>query len=110
MLGCRFAIESLFDVDREAFDPPPEVMSSVARLRPLPAGTYDIADAEGLSRLVAAAFGQRRKTLRNALKGIADAADFDATGLDAGLRPEAIAIGEWVRLANHLATKSDFPG
>ena len=106
MLGCYLAIEPLFDVPPEAFDPPPEVTSSVVRLDPLPPGTYDIDDDAGLSTLVSHAFMQRRKTLRNALKKDADAADFDAVGIDPGLRPEQVSIADYVRLGNHLRRKS----
>jgi 16S rRNA (adenine1518-N6/adenine1519-N6)-dimethyltransferase len=117
MLGCHLEIEALFDVDRQAFDPPPEVTSSVVRLRPLAAGTYRIADERLLAHVVAAAFSQRRKTLRNALKGIAGEGDYAAAGIDPGLRAEAIPVPGWVALANHLAvydsqadgTKSDNP-
>ena len=102
MLGCHFRIDALFDVDRLAFDPPPEVTSSVARLEPLPAGTYDIEDEDRLSRLVARAFSQRRKTIRNSLREVADEAMLESAGIDPGLRPEAIAIADYVRLANTL--------
>ncbi|MDH3549836.1 MAG: 16S rRNA (adenine(1518)-N(6)/adenine(1519)-N(6))-dimethyltransferase RsmA, partial [Gammaproteobacteria bacterium] len=76
MLGCHLNIESLFDVPREAFDPPPEVTSAVVRLDPLPPGTFDIQDEAGLSTLVSTAFMQRRKTLRNSLKKSVEAIDF----------------------------------
>lgn len=102
MLGCHFDIEALFDVDPLAFEPPPEVMSSVVRLLPLPPDTYDIRDEKALSALVARAFSQRRKTIRNALKGVADVAALEAAGIDPGLRPEAIAIAGYVKLANTL--------
>ncbi len=102
MLGCFFNIESLFEVDCLAFDPPPDVTSAIARLVPLPAGTYDIHDAARLSRLVATAFSQRRKTLRNALRQVADEALLESVGIDPRLRPEAISIAEYVRLANTL--------
>lgn len=106
MLGCHLRIESLFDVDRQAFDPPPAVTSSVVRLDPLPAGTYDIADEAGLSTLVATAFMQRRKTIRNSLKHLADSSAFEAAGIDAGLRPEQISIAQYIELANHLSRKT----
>ena len=106
MLGCYLNIEPLFDVPPEAFSPPPEVISSVVRLDPLPPDTYSIIDDAALSTLVATAFMQRRKTLRNSLKKEADATDFDAVGIDAGLRPEQISIVDYVRLSNHLRTKS----
>ena len=106
MLGCHLRIESLFDVGRLAFEPPPAVTSAVVRLDPLPPGTFVIDDEAGLSTLVATAFMQRRKTLRNSLKKLADASDFQAVGIDAGLRPEQISIAEYVKLANHLLRKS----
>jgi 16S rRNA (adenine1518-N6/adenine1519-N6)-dimethyltransferase len=102
MLGCYFDIEALFDVDRQAFDPPPDVTSAIVRLTPLPEGTYDVQDAVKLSRLVATAFSQRRKTVRNALRKVADEALLESVGIDPSLRPEAIAIAEYVRLANTL--------
>jgi 16S rRNA (adenine1518-N6/adenine1519-N6)-dimethyltransferase len=102
MLGCFFRIDSLFTVDRLAFSPPPEVMSAIVRLVPLPAGTYEIRDAARLSQLLATAFSQRRKTVRNALRQVADEAMLESVGIDPALRPEAIAIAEYVRLANTL--------
>ncbi|MCP5091010.1 MAG: 16S rRNA (adenine(1518)-N(6)/adenine(1519)-N(6))-dimethyltransferase RsmA [Gammaproteobacteria bacterium] len=106
MLGCHLRIESLFDVDRSAFDPPPAVTSAVVRLDPLPPGTFVIEDEAALSTLVATAFMQRRKTLRNSLKKLVDARDFEAAGIDAGLRPEQISIGDYVSLSNLLREKS----
>lgn len=106
MLGCHLRIESLFNVDRLAFDPPPAVTSAVVRLDPLPPDTFVIEDSAGLSTLVATAFMQRRKTLRNSLKTIAVAGDFEAVGIDAGLRPEQVGIAEYIALANHLQRKS----
>jgi 16S rRNA (adenine1518-N6/adenine1519-N6)-dimethyltransferase len=105
MLGCHLRIESLFDVERTAFSPPPEVTSAVVRLDPLPEGTYAIADETALSRLVATAFMQRRKTLRNALKNVVGPDDFEAVGIDASLRPEQIAIADYVALSNRLVQR-----
>jgi 16S rRNA (adenine1518-N6/adenine1519-N6)-dimethyltransferase len=102
MLGCQFQIDALFDVDRQAFAPPPDVTSAVVRLVPLPSGTYVIDDEERLSKLVARAFSQRRKTIRNSLRQVADEAMLEAVGIDPGLRPEAISIADYVRLANTL--------
>ena len=102
MLGCHFDVEALFDVDRGAFDPPPDVTSAVTRLVPLPAGTYEIDDEERFAGLVAQAFSQRRKTICNSLKNTVDAEMLEFVGIDPGLRPEAIAIADYVRLANAL--------
>jgi len=106
MLGCYLDIDALFDVDRLAFDPPPEVTSAVVRLRPKPDTDVRIDDSQFLASLVAAAFSQRRKTLRNALKAHASEEDLRALDIDPGLRPENIAIPDWVALANHLASKN----
>lgn len=103
MLGCHFEVVPLFDVPPEAFLPPPRVMSSVVRLRPLPAPGFDIADPEMLETLVKLAFSRRRKTLRNALKGMASDVEIEAQGLEPSVRPEQVAIADWVGLANTLA-------
>jgi 16S rRNA (adenine1518-N6/adenine1519-N6)-dimethyltransferase len=77
------------------------------RLVPLPHGSYGIEDSTMLSRLVAAAFSQRRKTIRNSLRQLVDADDFAAVGIDPGLRAEAISIDHYVALANYLARNSN---
>jgi 16S rRNA (adenine1518-N6/adenine1519-N6)-dimethyltransferase len=106
MLGCYLNVESLFDVPPEAFDPPPEVNSAVVRLDPLPPGTFEIDNEAALSALVAKAFMQRRKTLRNSLRDVVSADDFEAVGVDPSLRPEQIPIEDYVRLGNYLERKS----
>jgi 16S rRNA (adenine1518-N6/adenine1519-N6)-dimethyltransferase len=104
MLGCHLNIESLFDVDKSAFDPPPEVTSAVVRLDPLPPGTFDIMDEALLSKLVTNAFMKRRKTIRNSLKDHVAIADLEAVGIDSGMRPEQISIAKYVELSNHMAS------
>ena len=103
MLGCHMRVESLFDVPPGAFTPPPKVTSAVVRLRPRPAGELPIADAAGLSGIVKQAFGQRRKTLRNALKGAVLPEQLEAAGIDPGGRAETVPIASWVRLSNAVA-------
>jgi len=102
MLGCHFQIDALFDVDRQAFDPPPDVTSAVVRLAPVPAGTFVIENEERFSELIAQAFSQRRKTIRNSLRELVDETMLESVGIDPGLRAEAIAIADYVRLANAL--------
>ena len=77
--------------------------SAVVRLDPLPPGKYDIKDERLLSTIVTHAFMKRRKTIRNSLKDHVEAADFNAVGIDSGLRPEQISIQKYVELSNHLA-------
>ena len=103
MLGCRLEVVPLFDVPPSAFDPPPKVVSSVVRLRPLPVDTFDIRDATTLDRIVRQAFSMRRKTLRNALQGLASSEDLATVGIDPAKRPEDIAVPDWIALSNHLA-------
>ncbi|MCI0516203.1 MAG: 16S rRNA (adenine(1518)-N(6)/adenine(1519)-N(6))-dimethyltransferase RsmA [Woeseiaceae bacterium] len=100
MLGCFLQSEHLFDVGPQAFQPPPKVVSSVLRMRPHAAGTVDLKDPQQLSRLVTQAFSKRRKTLRNALKGLIPEDQLRYCGIDPGARPEQIAISEWVALSN----------
>lgn len=102
MLGCHMEVQPLFDVPPEAFSPPPKVNSSVVALRPLPDTAFRISDPDGFSRLVAKAFSQRRKTVRNALKGLADVGQLAEAGIDPTDRPEKIPVENWVALANSL--------
>ena len=104
MLQAKFAIKRLFIVPPGAFQPPPKVDSAVARLVPLGPAKPHIDDDALFSRVVAAAFGQRRKIMRNALSPICDAASLSASGIDSGARGEALSVADFVRLANSLAS------
>jgi 16S rRNA (adenine1518-N6/adenine1519-N6)-dimethyltransferase len=103
MLQAKFRVTRLFTVPAGAFRPVPSVESAVARLVPLGAAKLHIADDALFARIVAAAFGQRRKTLRNALSGLCDAAMLADVGIDPGARGETLAVADFVRLANALA-------
>ena len=103
MLGYRFAIDALFDVDRNAFEPPPDVTSAIVRLTPLPAGCFDDVDEQQMSAIVAAAFSQRRKTIRNSLQKVAASEQLEAAGIDPGLRAEAVPIEHYVALTKLLS-------
>ncbi len=105
MLGCYMDIEPLFDVPAAAFNPPPKVTSSVVRLRPLPADTHSIGDHDKLSQIVAEAFSQRRKMLRNALNAFATEEDLIAAGMDPQSRPECATIANYVALTNLIADR-----
>jgi len=103
MLQATFAMTRLFIVPPGAFRPAPKVDSAIVRLVPLGAQAPGIDDASLFAALVAAAFAQRRKTLRNALAAICDGATLAAVGIDPGARGETLAVTDYVRLANHLA-------
>lgn len=95
--SCR--VEELFDVGRGAFTPAPRVDSAVIRLRPHTGDGPDIGDRQEFARLVRTAFSQRRKTLRNSLKGLRDEDDIRAAGVDPDARPETLPVEAFARLA-----------
>jgi 16S rRNA (adenine1518-N6/adenine1519-N6)-dimethyltransferase len=103
MLQYRLQMEYLFTVPPEAFDPPPKVESAFVRLLPYPAPPHPARDEKLFGKIVTAAFAQRRKTLRNTLKGLLDDAGFVALHIDPQLRAENLGVAEFVAIANHLA-------
>ena len=102
MLQYRFAMEHLFDVPPDAFEPPPRVNSAIVRMVPKAAASRAAHDEGLLADVVMQAFGQRRKVLRNTLKGRATAQQLEAAGIDPGARAEEIALANYVALANLL--------
>jgi 16S rRNA (adenine1518-N6/adenine1519-N6)-dimethyltransferase len=98
MLQRRFHMEWLLDVPPEAFDPPPKVDSAVVRLIPKTPGSYPELDEKRFAEIVAAAFSQRRKTLRNTLGKLIGEEAFKATGIDSGLRAENLGVAEFEKL------------
>lgn len=104
MLQAKFRIARLFVVPPGAFRPAPKVESAVARLVPLHGNKPAIADEALFARVVAAAFAQRRKTLRNAVSALCTAEALEAAGIDPGARGETLAVTDFVRLANRVAS------
>jgi len=102
MLQAYCTVTPLFKVPPGAFRPPPKVDSAVVRLVPRAPDSIGVADRSHFAHVVRAAFGQRRKTLRNALNGVADSAAIAAVGLDPGARAEQIEVAGFIRLANSL--------
>jgi len=100
MLQVSCEVTPLFDIGPEAFDPPPKVHSSVVRLVPLAEPLVSTEDTDGFAALVSAAFAHRRKTLRNNLKGLLDADQISASGVDPALRAEALGLDAFIRLAD----------
>ena len=103
MAQYRCRVESLFVVPPEAFVPRPKVDSAIVRLTPHAALPLPARDEALLAAVVKQAFGQRRKTLRNNLKGRISAEALEALGIDPGRRPQTLDVAEFVRIANHLA-------
>ena len=104
MLQAYCTVTPLFVVPPGAFRPAPKVDSAVVQLVPLPAASIQITHPAVFASVVRAAFGQRRKTLRNAMNGVAEAAQIEAAGLRPDARAEQIAVADFVQLANLLAS------
>ena len=100
MLQAYCQVQPLFVVPPGAFRPAPKVDSAVVRLVPRDPATIAIADRDRFAHVVRAAFGQRRKTLRNALRDVCTPEQFEAAGVSADDRAEQVDVAGFVRLAN----------
>ena len=98
---CR--VDSLFIVPPEAFTPRPKVDSAIVRLVPHETLPNPASDEALFADIVRQAFAQRRKTLRNNLKGRVSAETLQALGIDPARRPQTLTVAELVTIANHLA-------
>ena len=98
LAGWRTEARILFEVPRQAFTPPPKITSAIVRLepreKPLPA------ELKAMERLTQAAFGQRRKMLRQSLKPLGGEALLNSADIDPTRRAETLSVEEFVRLAN----------
>ena len=103
MLQYRLQMEYLFTVPPEAFDPAPKVESAFVRCVPHATLPYVANDETLFAKVVTAAFGQRRKTLRNTLKGLLDDDGFSALNIDSQQRAENLGVAEFVAIANYLS-------
>ena len=102
MLQYRLQMEYLFTVPPEAFDPAPKVESAFVRCVPHNVLPHVARDEKLFSQVVLAAFGQRRKTLRNTLKNILNDAGFQHLGIDSQLRAENLHVADFVAITNYL--------
>ena len=103
MLQYRFEMEQLFVVPPEAFEPMPRVYSAVVRMLPRPAASLTARDTALFGRVVQAAFGQRRKMLRNTLRDLISADDLQRLGIAPTARAEELAPADFLQIANSLA-------
>jgi 16S rRNA (adenine1518-N6/adenine1519-N6)-dimethyltransferase len=112
-LACQYraAIRSVFSIPRTAFHPVPEVDSALVRLDLLDAPRVSVADPQRLFAVIRAAFGVRRKTLRNALcragwpAPVVEAA-LGRVGVDARRRGETLTLEEFGRLSDALPART----
>ena len=98
MLQWRYDMAMLFIVPPTAFDPPPQVDSAIVRM--VPTRRQLPCDAKRLEAVVAKAFSQRRKVIRNCVAGMFTEAQLVEAGIDPGVRPEAVSLEQYVALAN----------
>lgn len=105
MLQYRFHMERLLDVPPDSFRPAPKVDSAIVRLIPIPAGEIVVRNEKLFAAIVSAAFGQRRKTLRNTLRNYLTEKDFDLLGIDSQLRAENLGVAEFSNVAKYLDQK-----
>lgn len=110
MLAPHVAVEPLFDIGTGAFQPPPRVVSTFFALRPHPTPPFPLDDPTGYAQVVAAAFAQRRKTLRNALGGLLTARQIVAAGVDPGARAETLPPARYADLARQLGAPGPAAG
>ena len=102
MLQYRFDMEMLIDVPAESFDPAPKVQSAVVRLMPLNPLPHQARNEALFAEVVSRAFAQRRKTLRNTLKGMVSAEQLAALDINAGARAQELPVADFVRIADAL--------
>lgn len=100
LCGWRTNARMAFDVPPQAFTPPPKVTSSVVHLEPV--ANPLACDVAALERVTHAAFGQRRKMLRQSVKSLGGEALLAKAEIDPQRRAETLSVEEFVRLANAL--------
>jgi 16S rRNA (adenine1518-N6/adenine1519-N6)-dimethyltransferase len=106
MLAPWVKVEPLFDIGPGAFRPPPKVTSTFFRLTLHAEPPFALAHPDEYARVVSAAFMQRRKTLRNALKDLLTAEHIVAANVDPGLRAGVITPAQYAALATQLALQN----
>lgn len=102
MVQYHCQVVALFVVTPDAFDPPPQVRSAVARLLPYPEPPFNANDFLIFTQVVRQAFSQRRKILRNCLKGLVSEQQLTALDIDVYQRPEELSVSDYVRISNHI--------
>ncbi|RSD15294.1 16S rRNA (adenine(1518)-N(6)/adenine(1519)-N(6))-dimethyltransferase RsmA [Pandoraea apista] len=103
MLQYRYWMDKVLDVPPDAFNPPPKVDSAVVRMIPRAVADLPQVDLDVFEAVVAQAFSQRRKMLRNTLNSYRDRVDFDALGFDLTRRAEDVPVDEYVSLSRAIS-------
>ena len=108
MAQYHAAINIMFNLSPEAFDPVPRVYSSLVRLQPYLADQLPIvaANYQHFYTIVTTAFSQRRKIISNGLKAYCNHQDWQALNIDPQIRPELLTVADFVNISNYLVTAS----
>jgi 16S rRNA (adenine1518-N6/adenine1519-N6)-dimethyltransferase len=102
MLQYHFTAEKVLDVSASAFLPVPKVESAVVRMTPRRSAGPRCSNEALLEEIGKAAFSQRRKTLRNALRDYLQPTDFAALAIAPGARAQELSVDDFVRIADYL--------
>jgi len=103
MAQYHCAVDKLFEVPPEAFNPRPKVRSAIVKLAPWQgASPWPSCDTKKLREVVQTAFGQRRKTLRNNLKGLIDTTRLEALNIDPGARAETLELTQFIEITTAI--------
>ncbi|HAU14692.1 MAG TPA: 16S rRNA (adenine(1518)-N(6)/adenine(1519)-N(6))-dimethyltransferase, partial [Gammaproteobacteria bacterium] len=100
MIQYYCQVSPLFQVPPTAFNPPPKVDSAIVRLVPHTTLPVTTRCTRSLNKIVTAAFNQRRKTIRNALKSYADDALLEEAGIRPEVRPEQVSLAQYAHLTD----------
>jgi 16S rRNA (adenine1518-N6/adenine1519-N6)-dimethyltransferase len=106
MIQAWCSIELLFGVPPGAFSPPPAVHSAIVHIVPRERPELGTSDPECFADVVRRAFQQRRKTLRNTLRGCLSESAIREAGIDPGLRAETLSNAQFVKLAEQAALRT----
>lgn len=96
-------VTPVVNVPAGAFNPPPKVESAVVRLTPYRDSPTPVKDREQLHALCLKAFNQRRKTIRNNLKGLIDEQQLEQLDINPGARPETLSVADYCRMSDWLS-------
>ena len=102
MMQLYFRISPLFTVAPQCFRPVPRVQSAIVRMVPRTSLAITNDEHDAFAALVRQAFSQRRKTLKNTLRGLCDSGQIDAAGIDPGKRPQELGVEDYISLFRQL--------
>ena len=107
MFGTYMKTKHLFDIPNSSFKPSPKVTSSFVSIKPKLDNEIIVKNNEHLDLVVKKGFSQRRKTIKNALKGMISEDILTEHEIDPSQRPEDISISKWSKLSNVVSNNEE---